>query len=101
MWILVMFDLPVTTKKARKDYARFRRTLVEDGFTMLQFSVYARPSPSEENAEVHSKRVRANLPPRGQVRIISLTDKQYARMRVFWGKKRGPTEKMPLQLEFF
>ncbi len=40
MWVITMFDLPVVTPKARKAYARFRKTLLEDGFTMMQYSVY-------------------------------------------------------------
>jgi CRISPR-associated protein Cas2 len=42
MWIIVMFDLPTDTKEARKAYHEFREELLNDGFTMLQFSVYAR-----------------------------------------------------------
>ncbi len=42
MWLLAMFDLPVTTRKARKRYAEFRKLLLQEGFSMLQFSVYAR-----------------------------------------------------------
>ena len=50
MWLLAMFDLPVETKDNRRDYVRFRRVLLKDGFMMLQFSVYARYIPSEEAA---------------------------------------------------
>ena len=101
MWVIVMFDLPTDTKKARRDYAIFRKSLLKDGFTMLQYSIYSRPCASEENAEVHNKRVHAHLPPDGQVRIMIITDKQYGRMSIFWGKKRVPTEKPPEQLSFF
>lgn len=58
MWIIVMFDLPTDTKHARKAYHEFREELLNDGFTMLQFSVYARHTPSEENAVVHENRVK-------------------------------------------
>ena len=101
MWILVMFDLPTDTKKARRDYALFRKNLLKDGFWMLQYSVYARPCPSEENVEVHHGRVRRFLPPDGEVRILLFTDKQFARMQVFHGKMRKPPEEQPEQLEFF
>ena len=40
---------------------------------------------SKENAKVHINRIKANLPPDGEVRIISVTDKQFERMSVFWG----------------
>lgn len=101
MWILTMFDLPTDTKKSRHDYAVFRRHLLEDGFTMMQFSVYARHSASKENAEAHIERITRNLPPDGEVRIITVTDKQFERMSIFWGKTRRSPESAPCQLELF
>ena len=101
MWIQVMFDLPVDTKKARRDYTRFRKKLIEDGYWRMQYSVYVRPCPSEENAQVHFQRVKAILPPDGEVRILIFTDKQFARMKVYHGKIRKPTEEIPEQLALF
>ena len=101
MWVVAMFDLPVDTKKARRAYAQFVKHLRRDGFTRMQYSVYARHSPSKENAEVHIGRIKANLPPDGEVRVISITDKQFERMRVFWGNTRKKPEKPPCQLELF
>jgi CRISPR-associated protein Cas2 len=101
MWVLAMFDLPVDTKDARREYTLFRKALVKDGFTMMQFSVYVRHCASEENADVHEKRVSGALPPDGEVRVLRITDKQYERMRVFLGKMRKPTEQPPRQLELF
>lgn len=101
MWVMVMFDLPVTTKEARRRYSRFRKFLLEDGFWQLQFSVYARPCPSEENAAVHRRRVEQRVPAYGRVRMMVFTDKQFERMQVFYGKTRGQPEKQPAQLTFF
>jgi len=101
MWLLAMFDLPTDTQKARKHYAQFRKKLLTDGFVMMQFSVYIRHCASEENATVHTQRVEAFLPPEGEVRLICITDKQFERMRTFWGKKRKPPEKPHAQLELF
>ena len=101
MWVMVMFDLPTDNAKARRDYALFRKHLLRDGFIMLQYSIYGRNCPSEENALVHTKRIKSHLPPQGQVRIINLTDKQFSRMEVFSGKKRAKIENAPQQLEFF
>jgi CRISPR-associated protein Cas2 len=101
MWIVVMFDLPVDTKAARRAYTRFRTFLLEDGFEMMQYSVYARHSFSEENAQVHIQRVERATPPDGEVRVITVTDKQFERMRIFWGKRRVPPKKPPAQLELF
>lgn len=101
VWLLAMFDLPTDTKKARKDYTFFRKKLMQDGFGMVQYSVYIRHCASEENAHVHYKRVKAFLPPEGEVRLLQITDKQYERMEIFWGKKRKPTPPSPKQLELF
>ena len=101
MWVVAMFDLPVDTKKARREYAIFRKKLLQDGFTRMQFSVYARHCASEENANVHVTRVERSVPPNGEVRIITITDKQFERMRIFWGKMRKSPTAPPPQLELF
>lgn len=101
MWLCVMFDLPVDTRAARRAYAQFRAGLIKDGFTKMQFSVYIRHCASLENADVHIQRVQSMVPADGEVRIITFTDKQFERMRVFWGKRRRPPERAPLQLEMF
>ena len=101
MWVVTMFDLPVDTKLARKQYATFRKHLLEDGFTQMQYSVYLRHCPSEENADVHIRRVERAIPPDGEVRILTVTDKQFERMRIFWGKMRRQPELPGLQLELF
>ena len=90
MWLVVMFDLPVDTKTARRAYTQFRKKLLLDGFTRMQFSVYIRHCASEENTEVHTQRGQWMVPDDGEVRILSITDKQFERMRVFWGKRRKP-----------
>lgn len=101
MWVLAMFDLPTDSKPARKEYARFRKQLLRDGFRQMQYSVYSRPCPSRENAEVHLGRIEAHLPRDGEVRILVITDKQFERMRIFWGKSRCAAEQPPGQLELF
>lgn len=101
MWIIVMFDLPTDTPKARKDYTVFRKKLLQDGFLMMQYSVYMRHCASDENAQVHVKRVKSFLPDDGEVRIITITDKQFSRIKVFYGKIRKPAEKAPEQISFF
>ncbi|MBX3414655.1 MAG: CRISPR-associated endonuclease Cas2 [Pirellulales bacterium] len=101
MWLVVMFDLPVDTKKARRNYARFRKDLLEDGFTQMQYSIYLRHCASQENADVHTYRVERRVPPDGEVRILTITDKQFERMRIFWGKIRRAPETAPAQLQLF
>jgi len=101
MWLVTMFDLPVDTKEARRRYTLFRKFLLTDGFTQLQYSVYGRHCASEENADVHLKRIERHLPPDGEVRILTVTDKQFERMRIFWGKIRQSATEPPGQLALF
>jgi len=101
MWVIVLFDLPTETPKARKQYTAFRKHLLDDGFTMMQYSVYMRHCASDENTQVHTKRVKSWLPPDGEVRIIRITDKQFGKIDVFYGKKRELIEQAPQQLQFF
>ncbi len=100
VWIIVLFDLPSDTPQSRRHYTRFRKSLLNDSFSMMQYSVYMRHCASEENATVHMSKVRASLPPDGEVRIIKITDKQFGRIQVYYGKRRRPVEQAPAQLEF-
>ena len=101
MWVIAMFDLPTDTARARKAYTRFRKELLDDGFTMMQYSIYARHCASIENAEVHVTRMAGRLPPAGEVRFLTITDEQFGRIKVYVGKKRETTSPPPAQLEFF
>ena len=101
MWLFVFFDLPVIKKKERKAAARFRKDLMKNGFTMMQFSVYIRHCASKESAEVHTKRIRGFIPEKGQVSILSITDKQYGDIINYWGTKEQPLPEGPKQLELF
>jgi CRISPR-associated protein Cas2 len=101
MWVLVLFDLPTETKKERKIAAAFRKDMLKDGFQMFQFSIYLRHCASSENAQVHVRRVKNRLPERGHVGILTVTDKQFGSMEIFFGKKPKTPEPGPVQLEMF
>jgi CRISPR-associated protein Cas2 len=101
MWIFAMFDLPVTSVTERRRAARFRRDLLLRGFSMLQYSVYARHCTSEDFAVGVREDVRAVLPEDGQVRLLAVTDRQFAKMEVYFGKTRRATEDPPPQLMLF
>jgi CRISPR-associated protein Cas2 len=101
MWVLVMFDLPTETKQDRKNATKFRTDMLKDGFTMFQFSMYLRHCPSRENAEVHVKRVKKLLPPKGHVGILVITDKQFGMMEIFRGKESDKPPVGAQQLELF
>lgn len=96
-----MFDLPVATREQRRAYARFRKDLLADGFTMMQLSVYFRHCATRENLDAHVRRMGARVPAEGEVRFLTVTDGQFGRIQVFAGKRRPPPETPPAQLEFF
>ena len=101
MWVLVFFDLPTQTKKDTRNYRKFVKQLEEDGFTRFQWSIFMRHCPSMENAQVHIKRTKKNLPPKGHVCILHLTDKQFGMMEVFLSQQKEPLPENHQQLELF
>lgn len=101
MWVLVFFDLPTETQAEKKKYARFRKAIMADGFTMFQFSMYIRHCSSRENADVHIRRVKSILPDKGHVGIMCVTDKQFSMMEIFYGKAEKDPPPVSQQLELF
>jgi CRISPR-associated protein Cas2 len=101
MWVLVFFDLPTETATERKIYAKFRKSILKDGFSMFQFSIYLRHCASRENAAVHIKRVKKLLPEKGHIGIMCITDKQFGDMEIFFGQKLKERQEIPQQLELF
>ena len=85
MRMMVFFDLPVVTKADRRAYTVFRRFLLNDGYDMIQFSVYGRILNGPDAEQKHMKRLVANLPPEGSVRMLTVTEKQFASMKLLIG----------------
>jgi len=101
MWIFVMFDLPVGTKKQMRDAAKFREFLLDQGFEMSQFSVYARFCNGRDSYESYLKRIEAHLPEKGEVHVLSFTDRQYEGIVRFASQHRKRPRKNPEQLALF
>lgn len=101
MWIFVMFDLPVTTKDQARAATKFREFLLDEGFEKSQFSVYARFCNGKEQFETYMRRVESSLPDRGDVHILSFTDRQYENIVRFSGQSRRRQRKNPDQLALF
>ena len=85
MRMLVFFDLPVVTKAERRAYTVFRRFLLNDGYDMIQFSVYGRIVNGRDAETKHMQRLVSNLPPNGSVRMLTVTEKQYASTKLLVG----------------
>lgn len=101
MWIFVMFDLPVTTKTQCKAATKFRQFLLDEGFEKSQFSVYVRLCSGKEQFEAYMRRIESNLPDRGDIHILTFTDKQYENIVRFSGQRRKRRRKNPDQLALF
>ena len=89
MHLLVMFDLPTETKEEKKAYASFRKMLVSNGFYMLQYSVYVRFCVDRDYAYKFQKIVEKNVPAKGSIRSIAVTNKQFTEMPVILGTTKA------------
>lgn len=85
MRMLVFFDLPMVTKSEKRAYTLFRRFLLNDGYDMIQFSIYGRIVNGRDAETKHMQRLISNLPPNGSVRMLTVTEKQYASMKLLVG----------------
>ncbi len=86
MRVLVFFDLPTETDEDKRNYRKFRKVLIKNGFIMLQESVYTRMliTPSAERSVVNT--IKRNKPPTGLVQILTVTEKQFANMEYITGE---------------
>jgi CRISPR-associated protein Cas2 len=105
-WLMTMFDLPVMTPEERKTASQFRKDLLDHGFLMIQFSVYARPCVNFEQLKKHIGDVQGLVPAAGNVRLLFITDEQWAKSVTVIGPnydqgKRSVAPKVPDQVEFW
>ncbi|MBA2658648.1 MAG: CRISPR-associated endonuclease Cas2 [Nitrosospira sp.] len=102
MWVIAVYDCPMTEREERRDYTLFRKALLQENFFQLQYSLYVRHFPTMAVAEATIQRIRLGIPAGAQVAFFLVTDKQYAMTREFFGPK--PTRKkpdLPEQVELF
>ncbi|WP_276106971.1 CRISPR-associated endonuclease Cas2 [Listeria costaricensis] len=91
---MLFFDLPMNTKQERRTYTRFRKYLINNGFTMVQFSVYSKIFPNRSSLDSYLIGLRANMPKQGSVRAMAVTEKQYGNMMILVGGKSIQEEKI-------
>ena len=87
MRIIVMFDLPMVTEKEKKIATKFRKYLLDDGFIMMQFSVYSRICKNNDDLNKKINRLKINAPKSGNIRLLQVTENQYNNMIMFSGEK--------------
>jgi len=101
MWLFVMFDLPVGTRKQAREATKFREFLLDLGFEMSQFSIYARFCSGKEQIESYTRQIGSRLPERGDIHLLSFTDRQYENIVRFSSQRRQRQKKSPGQLALF
>ena len=99
---MVFFDLPVKTKAERRVATQFRNFLLNDGYHMIQYSVYARVCNGNDAVEKHRARLRTHIPENGSVRALVITEKQYEAIDILIGKLTEADDSfLSEQLSFF
>ncbi|NLC72559.1 MAG: CRISPR-associated endonuclease Cas2 [Ruminococcaceae bacterium] len=86
MRVIVFFDLPVGTASERKEANRFRRSLIKQGFLMMQESVYCKLALNAGSAGIIMDAVRENKPDSGLVQMLTITEKQFSKMEFVLGE---------------
>lgn len=94
MRIVLFFDLPTLETADLRNYTRFRKYLLQNGYVMMQFSVYCKIFPNRELVKWHLQDLKKNLPPDGSVMCLQVTEKQYKSMLSLVGSKKALDEKI-------
>ena len=89
MRIILFFDLPQETSADRREYSRFHRFLIKNGFMMMQESVYCKLSLNSTAQNTVLNNIRKHKPPKGLVQILTVTEKQFSRMEFVVGEYNG------------
>ena len=89
MRVLVFFDLPTESASERRAYTQFRKYLIKNGFMMLQESVYCKLAANQTIVNAQIENLRKNKPPDGLVEVLTITEKQFARMEFIVGSRQG------------
>lgn len=89
MRVIVFFDLPVVTLAQRREYRRFRKHLLKSGFIMMQESVYCKLALNSTVSNAIKNNICKNSPTDGLVQILTVTEKQYAKMEFVVGENHS------------
>ena len=101
MWMMVMFDLPTETRAQRKSATQFRKFLLDEGFEMVQFSVYVQFTGTSENSQKFVRAIQRNNPTYGDVNILFFTDKQFSNIIHIQNRVAKSLKEQPEQFELF
>ena len=89
MRTMVFFDLPNVYLRDKKNYIKFRKYLVNDGFIMMQESVYSKLVLNSQQSTLLINRIRKNAPKRGIIQVMTITEKQYSQIEYIIGETQN------------
>lgn len=82
----MFFDLPTETLEDKREYRKFHKLLIKNGFLMMQESVYCRMLINQSAGRATLDTIRKNRPSRGIVQVMTITEKQFAGMECITGE---------------
>lgn len=91
MRLMLFFDLPMLTDKDRREYNRFHKYLLKNGFIMMQKSVYTKLVINNVTSVAVKQRIRKNLPPDGIVELLEITENQFSKIEYLLGEEQKTT----------
>ena len=86
MRTIVFFDLPNTYSRDKRNYLLFRKFLINEGFIMMQESVYSKIVLNSQQGNLLLSRVKKNAPKKGLIQVLTITEKQYANIEYIIGE---------------
>lgn len=89
MRTIVFFDLPNVYARDRRNYQLFRKYLNNEGFVMLQESVYSKLVLNSGQAQLLLNRIRSNAPKKGLIQVLTITERQYAEIVYIIGESHS------------
>ena len=89
MRTIVFFDLPNIYAKDKRNYLKFRKYLINEGFIMMQESVYSKIVLNSQQSEFLVDRLKKNAPKKGLIQVLTITEKQYAQIEYIIGQSNS------------
>lgn len=86
MRVILFFDLPIKTKADRRQYTLFRNHILDQGFIMIQKSVYSKITLNRSASETVIKNIESNKPKDGNVQLLLISERQYENIRFIVGE---------------
>lgn len=89
MRMMLFFDLPVETPQQRREYSKFRKYLIKNGFLMMQESVYCKIALNQTAVNSIYNGLQKNKPSKGLIQTLIVTEKQFSKMDFILGDYQG------------